>query len=80
LGEVGVGDPLLAVIKEGLAKYSHQRDRQGRVLKKPVREFVLGHPEAGPMVKGQEAVMGGSPDITYAKIEVVREAVALGVL
>jgi hypothetical protein len=80
LQEVKVTSELLLPIKEGVVKKHWKRDKRGRVLMKPVREFLLTHPVAGPMVQQQEAAERGKPDVTYAQIAAVRAGVAAGAL
>jgi hypothetical protein len=82
LQELGVGSELLAAIKEGLEEHRGQRDKKGRVLMKPVREFLLDQPVVGPMVRAQEVSADGGQDqdCTYAQIEAVRAGVASGAI
>jgi hypothetical protein len=79
LQELGVGSELLAAIKEGLEEHSAELDKKGRVLKKPVREYLLAHPVTGAMVRAQEAAAEGQ-NMTYRQIEAVRAGVILGAL
>lgn len=78
LGELQVEGQMVEAIKQGLQQHSGQRDKQGNILCKPVREFLMGHPAVGPALQAQEASSGAGVDLTYAQIRVVREAVAAG--